>query len=225
MVVFALDTSGPACSVAVWADGIVLAREGESMARGHAARLMPLAEAAVRKAGIGWRDVGLFAATVGPGAFTGIRIGLAAVGGLALAAERPIVGITSFEAVLAGIPPERLAGRTAAIVIDTRRGDQFVQLFDAAGAAVGQAQLADDAALAHLARGRRLLLAGDGAERAAAMLAGGPAIEVVREAAAIDPAAVAAAAAARPERARPFPPAPLYLRPPDVTPAPRGTSG
>jgi tRNA threonylcarbamoyladenosine biosynthesis protein TsaB len=225
MIVFALDTSGLASSVAVWADGMVLARLGERMARGHAARLMPLAEAAVSAAGIGWRDVDLFAATVGPGAFTGIRIGLAAAGGLALAADRPVAGVTSFEAVLAGLAPGRSAGRTVAVILDSRRGDHFVQLFDAGGVPEGPALVADGAVLARIARGRRLLLAGEAAEQAAELIGEVADIEVAAEALGIDPAAVAAAAAGRPERALRFPPAPLYLRAPDVTPGPTGRRG
>src|SRR3546814_11281327 len=87
VIVLGVDTGGSACSVALWRDGAVLAEESRSMTRGHAEMLVPMIAGAAARAGVALADVGLYGVTVGPGAFTGLRIGLAAVAGLALAAR------------------------------------------------------------------------------------------------------------------------------------------
>src|SRR3954469_5612836 len=103
MNILALDTAGAACSVAVLRGVVVAASRSEPMARGHSEALMPMIRAAMRDAALEFDALDLIAATVGPGAFTGIRIGLAAARGLALAAGKPAVGVTSFEAVAEGV--------------------------------------------------------------------------------------------------------------------------
>ncbi|MCH7931874.1 MAG: tRNA (adenosine(37)-N6)-threonylcarbamoyltransferase complex dimerization subunit type 1 TsaB, partial [Proteobacteria bacterium] len=94
MNVLALDTATAACSVALWSDGTVLAQRFATMARGHAEALMPMVEAVMAEAGLAFADLDLVATTVGPGTFTGLRVGLAAARGLALAGGLPIVGVT-----------------------------------------------------------------------------------------------------------------------------------
>ncbi|MHA1569433.1 MAG: tRNA (adenosine(37)-N6)-threonylcarbamoyltransferase complex dimerization subunit type 1 TsaB, partial [Alphaproteobacteria bacterium] len=82
----ALDTATGACSVAIWHEGGVLRRRVAEMAHGHAEALMPMVREVMHAAGASFTDLDAFAVTVGPGAFTGLRIGLAAARGMALAA-------------------------------------------------------------------------------------------------------------------------------------------
>ena len=96
--VLGIDTSAAACSAAIWRDGAVLVSLGAAMMRGHAEALVPMIERAMGQAGLAYRDLAAVAATRGPGAFTGLRIGLATVRGLALAAGIPAIGISAFEA-------------------------------------------------------------------------------------------------------------------------------
>jgi tRNA threonylcarbamoyladenosine biosynthesis protein TsaB len=83
------------------------------MARGHAERLLPMAEEALAEAGLGWDGLTQLAVSIGPGTFTGVRTALATARGLALALDLPLVGITTLAAVAAawalGISPELMA--------------------------------------------------------------------------------------------------------------------
>jgi tRNA threonylcarbamoyladenosine biosynthesis protein TsaB len=130
MRILALDTSLAACSVAVLDGGAVLARRHDVIGRGHAERLMPMLAEVLAAAGVGIGDMDRLAVTTGPGTFTGIRVGLAAARGLALATGRPLIGVTTFEALVAAQSEPDAAGRPALVAVDAGRGDIYVQLFD-----------------------------------------------------------------------------------------------
>src|SRR5579859_2559976 len=129
--VLAFDCSGAACSAAVRLDGRVAAERFAAMERGQAEALMPQIAQVMAEAGLDFTALEAIATTVGPGSFTGLRLGLAAARGLALAAARPLLALTSFEALLAGLPVDHSAGRKVAVALDSRRGPVFAQLFDA----------------------------------------------------------------------------------------------
>ena len=99
MIVLAIDTCLFACSVAVVNDGRVLARRVEPMSRGHQERLAPLVQEAMAEAGLGFDKLDRIGVTVGPGSFTGLRVGLAFAKGLASALSIPAVGIGALEAL------------------------------------------------------------------------------------------------------------------------------
>ncbi len=231
--VLGIDTSAAACSAALWRDGATLAREHRAMARGHAEALMPMIERVMR--GAGYESLDAVAVTAGPGAFTGLRIGLAAARGIALAAGIPAIGISAFAAVAAAIPDAEIAGRALAVAIDTKRGDVYLQCFDEKRRPLGLGRVAGGAEIAALLPKGPLLAAGDGADIVAAALAE-EARDLARHAerAPPDAAAVAALGAALLAEARctgaPLPPPePLYLRAPEATPLalqgkPRGAS-
>jgi len=102
--ILAFDTALGACSAAVWADGLVLARAFEPRSRGHAEALLPMIEAVLAEAGLRLDALDRLAVTVGPGSFAGTRVGLAAARGLALATGLPLVGVTTLEAVAFDLP-------------------------------------------------------------------------------------------------------------------------
>jgi len=216
VTVLAFDCAGRGCAAAVLAQGRVLARRSEPMERGQAAALVPLIAATLGAAGIGLGEIDLLAVTVGPGAFTGVRIGLAAARGLALASGLPLVGVTSFAAVAEAVPPEHRAGRALAVALDSKRAEIFLQCFTPAGPALAPGALVTLAEADALLPAGPVLVAGDAAERLMPFLSGRG--ERVAEAALPDPAAIARAALAqwRPGE-RPAPPRPLYLRAPDTT--------
>ena len=208
MRILAIDTSLAACSVAVWDDGRVLAAERRPMPRGQAEALVPMIEAKMAEAGLAYAGLDRFAVTIGPGSFTGIRVGLAAARGLALATTKPLIGIGTLE-VLAAAAPDGVAVLAA---IDAKRGQVYAQAFDAA-----RQPLASPAALA-LAVAATLaaridVAVGDGAS----LLALPPQVRVLAETLP-DPARLAALAAARPPPADGRPPGPLSLRGADATP-------
>jgi tRNA threonylcarbamoyladenosine biosynthesis protein TsaB len=216
MIALALDSSGSACSVAlVERNGTVLARRFRAMSRGHAEVLMPMLRDAMTEAGVGFDALGLIAATVGPGSFTGIRVGLAAAQGLALATGLPAMGITAFEAVAEAVEPD---GAAVVVAIESRRAELFVQIFADSGIASGPPMAVAPEDLAAVLPDGRLVLAGDGAERAAAALTAAGRAIAVSGVAAPDARHVARVALRRRLQGGAVPALqPLYLRAPDVT--------
>ncbi|MEO5336349.1 MAG: tRNA (adenosine(37)-N6)-threonylcarbamoyltransferase complex dimerization subunit type 1 TsaB [Magnetospirillum sp. WYHS-4] len=215
--VLAFDTATTACSAALWRDGRILSRRFESMPRGQSEALVPMILAVLAEAGIDWPDIDLLAVTVGPGAFTGLRIGLATARGMALAANRPCLGIGTLEAVAAAAG---LGASPLLVALETKRADLYVQVFAADGSPLSEPMAVPPENLpAHLPPGP-LRVAGDAAERVRSLYPEAVFLAVPGEP---DAAIVAALAAARwrPGATAP-PPAPLYLRPPDVSmpPAP-----
>ena len=206
MLILALDTASPACSVAVLRDGKTLAAHVEPMARGHQERLAGLTAETMAEAGAAFDALDRIGVGVGPGSFTGLRVGLAFAKTLALALDRPCVGIGSLEALAADEP-----GFNAA-VIDAKRGQVYLQVFED-----GRALRAPDALdvgvaaarLAELWRGGPARLIGSGAALLDGVIPG--AALTAREAP--DPVALARIAA---RRASLTPPRPLYLRAPDA---------
>jgi len=225
VITLGIETATGLCAAALVADGQVRAVRAEAMTRGQAERLVPLIQEVLAEAGTGFADIDRFGVTVGPGTFTGLRIGLAAARGLALAADRPLIGITSFEAMVHAQPE---SARTATLVacIESRRDDLYVQAFDPA-----LRPLADPAdVLPHglaayldgLLGNRPLILVGDAAARAAAALGDRPGVAVRPATGGAEAVAVARLAADLPPADIATRPAdPFYLRPPDVT-LPRG---
>lgn len=129
--ILAFDTTLSACSAALLQDDAPRARIFEVIGRGHAERLMPMIEEVMAEAQCGYDALDAIAVTLGPGTFTGVRIGLAAARGLALAVQRPLIGVTTFEAVAVDLllkAPE-LAGRTVTVIHDARRGEVYMQSF------------------------------------------------------------------------------------------------
>jgi tRNA threonylcarbamoyladenosine biosynthesis protein TsaB len=220
-ILLAIETAGSACSVAVGRGSAVLAAERQAMRYGHGEALLPMIDRVVMAAGLPRSALGTVAVAVGPGGFTGIRVGLGAAQGIALALGARLVGVTSFDAVAAALPP----GRGAVLVaLDSRRDDLYVQLFDrgsgvplADPAAVLPENLAGHIRMRAVAEREPLLIAGDMVEAAAAALGGCVAVEIA-EGSAADACGVLAAALRQIERAPSDDPVrPLYLRPPDVT--------
>ena len=224
MKLLAIDTATDACSAAVLADDAIVAARRELMVRGHAEALMPMVQdvmtAAAGECPNGYADLQMFAVTVGPGAFTGVRIGLAAARAMGLAAGRPVVGLTTLEVVAAAQGPCDLP---LLIALETKRSDFYVQLFDADGAPCGNPAALAAAEVATLLPDGPVAVAGDAAGRLAQALAGRADGLVSLSGSAHPDATIVARLAAAHWAAGPPPPdhpppRPLYLRPPDVTP-------
>lgn len=199
-------------------DGTVRARRFEAMARGQAERLMPMLREVIAEANVRFSDIDLFASTVGPGTFTGLRIGLATLRALALAAGRPLLGVTSLETIAHATRADERRGRTLLVLIESKRDDLYAQAFTEALRPRGEPLALMPEALAAQFAGRTLLLAGDAARRALpALRAAGADVREASTPGLPDAMVVAALAAARKDQAAGTPPTPLYLRPPDVT--------
>jgi tRNA threonylcarbamoyladenosine biosynthesis protein TsaB len=134
MRILAIDTSLTACSAAVFdaAVGAVLAIETMLMARGHAEALMPLIARVMDQGAIEFAELDRVAVTVGPGSFTGLRVGISAARGIALAAGKPVVGVSTLAAFAAPYIAE-VKAEAVIVAIDARNGNVFFQAFGVNG--------------------------------------------------------------------------------------------
>lgn len=221
--ILALDTATTGCSVSVCCGDEVLVHDARDMNRGQAEVLLPMAVEALRQAGLTPQDLDAIAITRGPGAFTGLRIGLAAARGLALALGIPCLGVTTLEALAHGVSLAERHGKTILVAVESKREDVYVQTFDDALNPLSEPLAVNGPGLKTLVTtADAILVVGDGGVRAIDMLKGeGIEAEMSTAAALPDTRIVAALAAARFDahtKARPkaLPPAPLYLRPPDA---------
>jgi tRNA threonylcarbamoyladenosine biosynthesis protein TsaB len=189
------------------------ARASLALRRGlqHSPALLPLADRLLTEMGITARDLELVVCSVGPGSFTGIRIGLATAKGIAFATGCPLVGVSTLEAL--ALPWSCFDGDVWP-VIDARKGRWYAACFRAGQRTTGYLDLAPADLVARVAAGRpRVLLAGPDAPRFASGFAG-PSLAGVPVTDLFDPAAVLVAGRARfaSEGALPESLAPLYLR-------------
>jgi tRNA threonylcarbamoyladenosine biosynthesis protein TsaB len=215
MTVLAFDCAVSGMSVAVVRDGVRLAGLAEA-GRDQAARLLPAIESVLAEAGVDRRDVSLIAVTVGPGSFTGVRVGLAAARGLAVGLAVPLAGIPTTSVLLAQSKPD---GRLAVAAIDSRLGDWFCAIEEVVGGAPFAASARD---LADRIAGRPCLVTGTGAVALTAALAAAG-IDAIAEEAVPDPVVLAHLAdvmsvdAWRARNEREGLPRPLYLRGVNIT--------
>jgi tRNA threonylcarbamoyladenosine biosynthesis protein TsaB len=232
MLVLALDTTTRAGSVALGRDGDVLEAVVGDHLRPHAERLPLDIIRLLRRHGATPSDVDVFAVAIGPGSFTGLRIGIAAIQGLAFASSRPVVGVSALEAlayaVLGGGPLWPLP--RVGVWMDAQRDEVFSAVYERVhGGDPAHLKTVDEPAVGEprgtalrwhaLAAGSWFPVAGDGAVRYSKVLEGvaGPAVLV------IDPPplapSIAALAGARARIGETIPPhaiRPLYVRRPDA---------
>jgi tRNA threonylcarbamoyladenosine biosynthesis protein TsaB len=216
MLLLAIDTAGPACAVAVVRDGVVLARTSEEIGRGHAERLMPMIEAALAGAHIAFADLNAVAVTTGPGSFTGVRVGVAAARGLAVALGIPAIGIGSLDALAFPIVRERSSG-TVVAALDAKRGDVYLLARDlGSGETLVEASAVpvDSLAATFASASRPLILIGSGAPILAAALDDGG-IEIAATPSYPEIVDVARLATSTSQAS---PPVPLYARAADAKP-------
>lgn len=217
MNILGFDSSGGGCSAAVLSGGRLLAHESAPMLRGQAEHLVPMIARVMAAAGLGFGGLDLIAVTLGPGAFTGVRIGIATAQGLALATGLPALGLGSFETVAATVPAALLEGRALLVAIESRREELYLQAFDGMRAPLGEGALVAADHWRTAAPAGPLVLAGDGAARLSPALEGRDLVTAAGPGTA-DAAALARLAAERwraglrTERLQP-----RYLHAPDVT--------
>jgi tRNA threonylcarbamoyl adenosine modification protein YeaZ len=218
MRVLAIDTALEACSVALLdtaqPDRAVL--ESQPMTRGHAEALMPMIARVFNRAAVDANQIDRVAVTVGPGSFTGLRVGIAAARGIALAAGKPAVGLTTLASYAAPLIAENDAVPVV-VAIDARHGHVYLQVFGAGGLTLVKPAVLHAGEAARLARGGPPQLVGTGAELLACAWPAGERLPVlVSDRRAPDIDWVARLGAAAPVTGAP--PKPLYLRAPDAQP-------
>lgn len=215
MKILAMDTATAACSVALWQNDQVTHRTFTPMARGHASALLPMIESLLQDAAVTIADLDGFAVSVGPGGFSGLRIALSTARGFAVATKKPVVGITTLEALAAAVGPQ---DHPVLCALDAKRADLYAQAFSPEG----QPLCAPTAALPQdclgLVSASKLIIAGDSFARLAPQCAE-RGIEAIESPHSLPDAAFIATLAAEKLQNTPqdIPrPEPLYLRPPDA---------
>jgi tRNA threonylcarbamoyladenosine biosynthesis protein TsaB len=227
MNVLAFDTALDACSAAVWSDGAVLAAESVAVARGHAELLFPMLARVLGAAGKDYGDIDRVGVTIGPGSFTGVRVGVAAARGLALSLAKPAVGITTLEAIaataLAGPADMTPDGTPLAVTLDARRGEIYLQVFAAVPtsgsscptALTSPVVIGLDEAARRLPAGP-VIVVGSGAGLLRQVLGDSREIRALDGPVLPDAGVLASIAAERRIARDAPPPSPLYLRAPDA---------
>ncbi|MEX2692244.1 tRNA (adenosine(37)-N6)-threonylcarbamoyltransferase complex dimerization subunit type 1 TsaB [Rhizobium mongolense] len=139
MIVLALDTAGVDCAAALYDSGrdTVLGEASDLIGKGHAEHLMGIVDRVLNQADMKLEMVERIAVTIGPGSFTGIRVGVAAARGFGLALNIPTVGITTLE-TMAAAQREKTPGRPVLAAMDAKRGEIYLQSFSADGPALDE---------------------------------------------------------------------------------------
>lgn len=208
-LILACDTTQGACSAALYQDGI-LAADIKPMQKGHAEALMPMLENLLSEAEIDVAAVDRLAVTHGPGSFTGVRVGLSAMRGLALATGAPLKTYSTLEVMARGTDTDL----PLLVAVDARRETFYAQSFAADLSPQNAPQALDVAAVLALNATRPLTVIGSGAP----LLTAADRQLVLGDAPDWPDAAILAEMAAEDSDWTDLPPAePLYLRPPDAS--------
>lgn len=162
--ILGLDTAMAACSASLFdVAGDHFATKIHKMPRGQAEHLVPMVQEVVSEAGISFQDIDAIATTVGPGAFTGLRIGLSTARSFGLALDRPVIGCTTTDVLArqffgkAQIEPEQIL----AVLLETKRKDFYVQSYNADGTPHSEAQALEIGAVLDLLSGGNVVCIGD----------------------------------------------------------------
>jgi tRNA threonylcarbamoyladenosine biosynthesis protein TsaB len=137
MLILAIDTALDACAAGVLDTdaGKLIAHQSQAMKRGHAEALMPLIARVMKESGISFATLDRIAVTTGPGSFTGLRVGLSAARGIALAAGKPVVGLTTLTAYAAPVVSQN--GEQPVIsAIDARHDQVYFQVVSGDGSSL-----------------------------------------------------------------------------------------
>lgn len=214
MNILAIDTAATLCGACIYDSetGTETSRAVLDLGKGHAEFVMQTVGEALERAGISYDALGAVAVSVGPGSFTGVRVGVSAARGLALALNIPAIGVNTLEA-LAEQTRESFPGRSILAVTGKRPESLAVARFDAGGRCIEAPALASAEKIARTAPAGRPVLAGDAARLVAEFA--GNAFDIGPEQATADILFYARLAARRGPGEKPKP---LYLRPPDARP-------
>ncbi|MCB1461673.1 MAG: tRNA (adenosine(37)-N6)-threonylcarbamoyltransferase complex dimerization subunit type 1 TsaB [Nitratireductor sp.] len=215
MITLAIDTSAHLCAVALHDDASdsILAERTEDIGRGHAERLMDVIGEVLAAASLDYSAMGRVAASVGPGSFTGLRVGLATARGIALGLGVPAVGVGALDALAVAARPHD-AGQPLLSILDARRGEAYARFFGAAARPEAPFVAAYDTIAGMIRDEPDITLCGSGAAQLIELV--GRNLRIAHERAAAPIAAYARLGANVRETG--IRPEPLYLRPPDAKP-------
>lgn len=131
MKTLAIDTSAHLCAVCIHDTdtNTILAQESHDIGRGHAEVLMKLVETCFHQAGLDYSDLHAIGVTIGPGSFTGVRVGMSVARGLALSLDLPVAGVSTLDACEA-LGKKLGSGENAISLLDAKRGELYCKFFN-----------------------------------------------------------------------------------------------
>ena len=130
MRILALDCTQGSCSAAYFDGRKVVSEQVEEMEHGQAERLIPMMQEVLTASKVSFQDIECVAVTTGPGSFTGVRVGLAAADGIALAANLPMVGISVLDVLAWKVYKQHPELKRVCLVLETKREDYYFQCFE-----------------------------------------------------------------------------------------------
>lgn len=209
MIYLALDTASHLCAAAIYDDAgdTILGEVTEDIGRGHAERLMDVIGECFKQASLEYSDLGKVICTVGPGSFTGVRVGLSTARGIALGLSIPVIGVSTLAALAHEADAAGSLTGSLATILDARRNEAYVHWNDTA-------QVMRYDALDGFFGDDEFELCGSGAREFLNHTT--MPHNILHELAAAPIATIARLGAAMNESAAP--PEPLYLRAPDAKP-------
>lgn len=164
--VLAIDTAMSACNAGVFrAEGSKRVAKSERITGGHGERLMPMVMEVLKEAEIAFENLDAVVTTIGPGSFTGLRIGISAARALALALDIPVFGIATTQALAAQFAAERRVAKNIAVILETKREDLYFQAFAAGASVTVPARPLSAASIARIFAREEFIVIGDGVKR------------------------------------------------------------
>lgn len=170
MKILALDTAFSACSVCLFDTNTKKNRYiSQELERGHAEKLLPMIDTLIREASIDYHDIDCIAVVNGPGAFTGMRVGISTAKALALSLNKPLMGVNSFTAFyytyLGQLNSEIDSQENIGVLLETKRDDYYFGMLNGAGDFVLKPECVDKHKVLSAIKQRKCFLIGDAVDR------------------------------------------------------------
>ena len=188
-MILCLETATPSCSVALVHNGEVLACEEDPKGQNHSEKITLFIDSVMKKAGISYDQLDAVAVSMGPGSYTGLRIGVSTAKGICYAVSKPLIAVETLEAMAYGgkvvISSERSERRNLLLIpaIDARRMEVYAAIFDENVNKIKdtEAVIIDGNSFADLKKDHHIYLFGDGADKCAEIFANDDKITVIKD--------------------------------------------
>jgi len=183
-MILCLETATPSCSVALIHNGEVLACEEDPKGQNHSEKITLFIDSVMKKAGISYNQLDAVAVSMGPGSYTGLRIGVSTAKGLCYATDKPLIAIDTLHAMAFG-GKTKASSENAVLVpmIDARRMEVYAEIFDKNINRIEETKaiIIDENSFSELKQKHDVYLFGDGADKCAELFANDNKINVIKD--------------------------------------------